>query len=308
MQSSVQYNQQYNHPAQYNNPAMKHSGSIPSTENLPIYYDLYTPDSGRVHRPLPVILFLHGFKGFKDWGPFPDACASLSSSGFAVLAMNFSLNGVGKNMTEFDELDLFARETLSQDLEDVGTIIEALKNEAVRGAGTNPVDTGNIGILGHSRGGHTAVAAAAEYPEIRCLVTWSAVANYNARWSDQMISDWRERGVTDIINGRTGQIMPVKKVVYEDALDNADRLMAVNRAGELSLPALFIHSRGDKGVPYKEAETLFNHCSSGQKELKLMPDSGHTFDASHPFEGEDFPDTFQQVVTHTRRWFQNHLQ
>lgn len=297
---------------------MKQSGSIPSTENLPIYYDLYAPDETESDVNLPCIIFLHGFKGFKDWGAFPRACADLSSSGFAVLAMNFSLNGVGDNMTDFDELDLFARETLSQDLEDLGSVIEALKNGSIQVSKNTPDDhkstknsernTNAIGILGHSRGGHTAAAAAAEFSEIRCLVTWSAVADYNARWSEQMITDWKERGVTEIINGRTGQVMPVDKIVYEDAMSHADRLMAVKRVRELSLPALFIHSKGDEAVPFTEAQKLYDNCSSDQKELKLMPDSGHTFDTSHPFTDDEYPDTFRQVLTHTRDWFQTYLQ
>lgn len=287
---------------------MKHSASVPSSENLPIYYDLYTPDAGHRGDPLPVIIFLHGFKGFKDWGAFPKACATISSAGFAVLAINFSLNGVGKNMLEFDQLDLFARETLSQDLDDVDTVIRALRDGKIAPPDGMEFDTQHLGLIGHSRGGHTAVAAAAEYPEIACLVTWSAVADYNARWSDQMVSDWKNHGVTNIKNGRTGQIMPVKKVVYDDARANANRLMAVKRAEELRIPALFIHSKGDEAVYYKEAEKLFEHCASEQKELKLMPDSGHTFGTSHPFEDDAFPETFRQVVDHTRHWFQKHLQ
>jgi len=79
----------------------KSSGSVSSDEGLPIYYNYYLP-SGTSQKSLPVIIFLHGFKGFKDWGAFPDACAELSAAGFAVVAMNSSLNGVGESMTEFD--------------------------------------------------------------------------------------------------------------------------------------------------------------------------------------------------------------
>lgn len=287
---------------------MKHSGSVPSNEDLPIYYDLHIPDDKTSDQPLQVVLFLHGFKGFKDWGAFPDACAELSQAGFAVLAMNFSLNGVGESMTEFDQLDLFARETLSQDLDDVGSVITALKDGEVAVPDEVQLDSDTVGIIGHSRGGHTAVAASAEYPEIKCLVTWSAVADYNARWSSEMVSDWEEKGVTEIINGRTGQIMPVRKIVYEDALENADRLMAVKRVEELNIPVLFVHSRGDEAVPFSEAEKLYDHCSSEEKEILLMPNSGHTFDTSHPFDDEEFPDTFQKVVTASREWFQNYLQ
>jgi dipeptidyl aminopeptidase/acylaminoacyl peptidase len=283
----------------------KISDTISSTEGLPIHYDLYTPD-GHAGKPFPVVIFLHGFKGFKDWGAFPEACAELSTAGFGVLAMNFSLNGVGESMTEFDQLDLFARETLSQDLEDVGSVIDALQNGTID-AGNASLDTDTIGILGHSRGGHTAVAAAAEYDSVACLVTWSAVADYNARWSDQMIADWKEKGVTEIKNGRTGQIMPVKDVVYNDAMDNADRLMAVKRARELTIPVMFVHSKGDEGVSYSEAEKLYRNCSSPDKELKLIPNSGHTFGTAHPFEEEEFPETFQKVVAETTEWFEYHL-
>jgi len=285
---------------------IKTSGSVSSTENLPIYYDLYEP-SGHSHRQLPLIIFLHGFKGFKDWGAFPDACAELSTKGYAVLAMNFSLNGVGESMTEFDQLDLFARETLSQDLDDVGTVIQALKSGKIE-TDSAEIDTDAIGLIGHSRGGHTAVSAAAEYDEVACLVTWSAVADYNAHWSDQMIADWKEKGVTDIKNGRTGQIMPVKDVVYKDAQENADRLMAVKRVRELSIPALFVHSKGDQGVSYGDAEKLYRNCGSSEKEIKLLPDSGHTFGTAHPFEDEEFPEAFQQVFDKTSAWFEDHLQ
>ena len=283
----------------------KITGSVPSTENLPIYYDLYFPEDSKQDN-LPVILFLHGFKGFKDWGAFPDGCRELSKAGFAVLAINFSLNGVGESMTEFDQLDLFARETLSQDLEDVGTVLKALKDKDIT-AQDFSLDTNTIGVLGHSRGGHTAVAASAEYPEIKCLVTWSAVADYNARWSDGMINDWEEKGVTEIKNGRTGQIMPVKDVVYKDAIENADRLMAVKRVRELDIPALFVHSEGDEGVHYSEAEKLYEHCSAEDKKIELIPDSGHTFNTAHPFEDEEFPEEFATVLSITGNWFQSHL-
>lgn len=284
---------------------LKHSGSVLSNEELPIYYDLYIPSEG-TGNSLPVVIFLHGFKGFKDWGPFPDACAKLAGNGFGVLAINFSLNGVGENMTGFDQLDLFARETLSQDLNDVGTVIGALKEGEITTDEAH-LQTDTIGILGHSRGGQTAVAAAAEYPEIKCVVTWSAVADYNARWSDQMIEDWETRGYTEILNGRTGQVMPVNKVVYDDAHENADRVIALNRIKNLDLPALFVHSRDDESVAHTEAEKLYKNSPSKDKELKLLKDTGHTFGGAHPFEQDELPAKLAEVVDATTEWFEWYL-
>ena len=284
----------------------KSSGSIDSTEGLPIHYDLYVPNAGS-DKSYPVIIFLHGFKGFKDWGPFPAVCEELSSAGFAVVAMNFSLNGVGESMTEFDQLDLFARETLSQDLDDVASVIEALKKGEI-GTDKAELGTDEMGILWHSRGGHTAVAAAAENEEIVCLVTWSAVADYLARWSDEMIEDWKTKGVTEIVNGRTGQVMPLGKVVYEDAVDNAERVIALKRVQSLHIPSLFIHAKGDEAVPYREAEKLYRNSPSEDKELKLISGSGHTFDGAHPFEEEEFPPALEDAVNSTSNWFQYYLQ
>jgi dipeptidyl aminopeptidase/acylaminoacyl peptidase len=283
----------------------KNSGAVESAEGLPIYYDLYTPFSA-TGNSLPIIIFIHGFKGFKDWGAFPDACEELSKVGFGVLAINFSHNGFGKNMMDFDQLDLFEKETLSRDLNDVGTIIEAVKSKEIASE-KFVLDSDRVGIIGHSRGGHTAVAAAAEYSEIMTLVTWSAVANYNDRWSDSMINDWKTKGYTEIENSRTNQIMKVGKEVYDDALANADRLMAIKRVEELYIPSMFIAGKEDEAVPYSESERLYRACPSDHKEVRLINDAGHTFNVAHPFEEENFPKAFEEVLDLTEGWFLENL-
>lgn len=165
-----------------------------------------------------------------------------------------------------------------------------------------------MGILGHSRGGHTAIATAAEYPDIKCLVTWSAVADYLAQWSDKMKEDWAERGATEIKNGRTGQVMPVKKVVYDDAQENKNRVIALNRIGELDIPSLFIHSRDDEAVPVEDAGRLYEKCGSEEKELMLLEHTGHTFDGKHPFKSDKFPAPLQKAFDASSSWFAKYLE
>lgn len=283
----------------------KKEGEISSTEGLPIYYDLLVPgvDSGTV---LPVVLFIHGFKGFKDWGAFPDLYEELARAGFAVVAFNLSLNGVGASLLEFEHPELFRRQTFSQDLRDVGSVIKALKNKDIQ-SDKAVLDTDRIGILGHSRGGHTAVVAAAEYSEIQCLVTWSAVADYNNRWSKEMIKDWNTKSFTEIKNSRTGQVLPLDKVVYDDAVENADQLMAINRVQELYMPSMFIAGKSDESVPYSETELLYRKSPAEEKEIRLIDDAGHTFQVSHPFTGEDFPPAFSEALDLTEGWFLDHL-
>ncbi len=280
-------------------------GKIPSTENLPIHYDLLVPvtTAGTV---LPVILFLHGFKGFKDWGAFPDVYEEFARSGFAVVAFNMSLNGVGEGMFEFDEPELFRRQTLSQDLKDVGSVISAIKDKSLS-SDKVILDTDRVGILGHSRGGHTAVTAAAEYSEIQCLVTWAAVADYNARWSDEMKKDWQTKGFTEIKNSRTGEILPLDKITFDDGIEHADQLMAIKRVQEIYIPSMFIAGKDDEAVPVSETEKLYRTSPAYDKEIRLIDNAGHTFQVSHPFEDDDFPPEFAEVLDLTEGWFLEHL-
>tara|TARA_R110002124_G_scaffold162581_2_gene329667 strand:+ start:12024 stop:12899 length:876 start_codon:yes stop_codon:yes gene_type:complete len=281
------------------------SGQILTEEDLPIKYDLYSPISG-TNKDFPVIIFLHGFKGFKDWGPFPDACEDIARHGFGVLAINFSHNGIGDGRTEYKRLDLFEESTLSKDLDEVGLVIKALQTGEIKDSHSH-LNTDSIGIVGHSRGGHTAVAAAAEYEAIKCLVTWAAVSDYLERFSDKEISDWKEQGYTIYKNSRTCQDMKVDKALYEDVKKNADRLIALRRVKDLVIPSLFIHGREDEDVDQSNSEELEITCGSKNKELRLIEKAGHTFGASHPFEDEIFPPQFKELVDVTGAWFRQYL-
>jgi len=286
------------------NKLEKVSDYIDSPENLPINYDLYFPKEKS--DTLPVVLFLHGFKGFKNWGPFPQVCRAIAAEGYAVLAFNLSKNGVSGHGNQFDELELFADETLSRDLDDVGMVLKALNDGTIYTGGA-ALDKNRIGILGHSRGGHTAIAATAEFNSISCLVTWSAVANYNERWSREMVDDWKNKGYTEIENARTGQVMRINKVVYEDAREHEDRLMAIKRIKAIEHPTLIIHGRDDEAVPVEDAKKLFEAAIADKKNCIIIPDTGHTFAGAHPFEADKFPQALEKALTYTRQWFDVYL-
>jgi dipeptidyl aminopeptidase/acylaminoacyl peptidase len=286
------------------NSVKKESGCIQSSEGLPICYDLYLPT--HTMGSLPVVLFLHGFKGFKDWGPFPDACYEVARAGCAVIAFNFSLNGVEGHGQEFTRLDLFERQTFSQDLEDIRSVIEGVQQQKIK-TNTALLDSDTIAIIGHSRGGHTAIAAAAELPEVTTIVTWSAVADYGKYYTEAMKKDWEKKGYTEIKNTRTGQTMKIGKVVYDDLMANADRLIASKRVQSLMIPCCFIHGTHDKSVPMNHSQMLFQLCRSPEKERILINNADHTYNSSHPWEGEFLSDQFEEVVEKTMEWLETYF-
>ena len=61
----------------------------------------------------PCLIFVHGFKGFKDWGFGPYIGDYFAEKGFFVITFNFSHNGIGEGKTEFGELEKFAQNTFS---------------------------------------------------------------------------------------------------------------------------------------------------------------------------------------------------
>lgn len=284
---------------------IKQSGSIPSTDQQTIYYDLYFP-SVSVQETFPILLFLHGLKGFKDWGPFPDACEDLSRAGFAVLAFNASHSGVSELSEDIDREDLFRTMTISQDIADVGSVIKALKEGEIT---TTKVilDAEKIGIVGHSRGGHHAIVASAEFPEIQALVSWAAVADFAEFWTSEMTAAWEKGKDVQIENVRTGKMLNLSPDGYQDLVARPKRLTALSRVKELHIPSLFIAGKQDESVPISHTERLFRACPSDQKELRLIPDTGHTFGASHPFTESDYPPHFSELIEFTESWFLEYL-
>lgn len=66
----------------------------------------------------PVIVFNHGFKGFKDWGPFNIIADKFAEAGFIFVKMNFSHNGITPDKpNDFTDLEAFANNNFCIELD-----------------------------------------------------------------------------------------------------------------------------------------------------------------------------------------------
>lgn len=252
--------------------------------------------SGSRRAPLPVVVLVHGFKGFKDWGFFPLLADRLARAGFAVVSYNASGSGVDDSGTVVYP-DRFGRNTFSAELTDLETVLDAVH----AGALGLPAPT-SIGLLGHSRGGGMAILAAARRTEVKALVTWAAIAS-TARWSEEMVRRWRAQGQLEVRNQRTGQVLPL----YPDILDDLDRhpdTLDVGRAaGRLTMPWLLAHGMVDETVKLSEAESLAKAAPSA--ETLFLPQTGHTFGASHPLS--DRPPALASLLDASVSFLTRHL-
>jgi dienelactone hydrolase len=112
----------------------------------------------------PCLIFVHGFKGFKDWGFGPYVGDYFSKNGFFVLTFNFSHNGVGDSLTDFVELDKFAENTFSIELDELKELILAY-DFGFFGNSSNK----GIGLIGHSRGGAISLLVGSESDDVKAV-------------------------------------------------------------------------------------------------------------------------------------------
>jgi len=59
--------------------------------NRPFALDVIFTENGKQK---PVVIFAHGFKGFKDWGHWEAIGEAFATAGFVFVKFNFSHNGV----------------------------------------------------------------------------------------------------------------------------------------------------------------------------------------------------------------------
>ncbi|MCH8034687.1 MAG: prolyl oligopeptidase family serine peptidase [Bacteroidetes bacterium] len=248
----------------------------------------------------PCLIFVHGFKGFKDWGFGPFIGDYFSKKRFFVLTFNFSHNGVGDNLTDFVELDKFANNTFSLEMDELKELILAYDF----GFFGNTSKQG-IGLIGHSRGGAISLLVGSESDDVKAVCTWSAVSNFN-RYTNRQKDEWREKGFIEILNTRTKQKMRLNVSLLEDIENNKEGSLNIEQAVKnMNKPLLIVQGKNDLAVPVNEAEKLYDTSNKELTELLIIPTAGHTFDVKHPFDGSN--NKFDTVLDNTNKFFETNL-
>jgi len=268
--------------------------SFVNREGLPIRGDLFSPDN----LPALVVVCIHGFKGFKDWGFWPEVASRLGGAGFGVVRFNFSHSGIGADLETFSEVGLFESGTYTREMEDLREILSRLTERRL--PGSEGLDVSRVGLLAHSRGSVSALAVAAsgEFP-VRSVVLWNPVSSV-LWWDEETRRRWREAGFWETVNSRTGQVFRMKTALLDDAEQNRERLHPAVNAERLHLPLLAVVAAQDETVPAAAGRRL----ASSAGELGAVHEiaaTGHTFGAAHPFSGST--PALEEAIRATREHF-----
>jgi uncharacterized protein len=248
----------------------------------------------------PCIIFVHGFKGFKDWGFWPVLAETYAKHNYFVLTFNFSHNGIGDNLTEFTELDKFAQNTFSLEISELSELINAYLDNHF-----GFVHNKKIGLLGHSRGGAITLLSSLINKNVDAYAVWATVAKLD-RYTARQKEKWRKEGVFELMNTRTKQIMSLNTTLLDDVDKNKNGSLNIEKAvSELNKPLLIAHGDQDLVVKIKEAELLYSYADKSKTEFFKIPGTGHTFDMQHPHSGSN--EKFDSLMNKTLQFFNNNL-
>ncbi|MEL0455409.1 alpha/beta fold hydrolase [Flavobacteriaceae bacterium SZ-1-7] len=241
----------------------------------------------------PIVIFCHGYKGFKDWGAWDFMAEAFAKAGFFFIKFNFSHNGgTTEQPIDFPDLEAFGNNNYTKELDDLETVIEWICHSSKF---KNETDVHKISLIGHSRGGGIVTIKSEEDNRIKKLVSLAGVSDYGSRGPIAGNAEqWKKDGVKYVINGRTKQQMPHYYQFYEDFIANEERLTIKRAVSNLKIPYLIIHGNADTSVLVDEAKNL--HRWNPNSKLEIIEDADHVFGASHPWEQKKLPEHLKKVI------------
>ena len=237
-----------------------------------------------------VVIFSHGFKGFKDWGPFNKIAESFAMHGLVFVKFNFSYNGTSiDSPKDFVDLDSFGNNNFCKELDDLGLVINWVSNKFFNS---------KIILFGHSRGGSISILKSAEDDRVSKIVSWASPSDFIKRLPDkEKRRNWQSTNVAYVYNGRTKQNMPMYYQFYENCMTNLDRLNIKKVLKSLKIPHLHVHGSSDKSVLIDEAYQIkkWNKATF----LHIIKEANHVFGSFHPYNLMSFPKDLKNAIDFT---------
>jgi dienelactone hydrolase len=271
-------------------------------EPRPVQVRVVAPTEAGAARP--AVVLAHGFKGFMDWGFFPELAERVARSGLIAVAYNASHNGVSARHDDpharwdvIDDDEAFRRNTHSLELRDLGLVRSWLRAGGVPG-----VDPARLGLFGHSRGAGIVVLSAADDP-VDALALWAPIDDVD-RLDEAAKRHWRATGELLVPNHRTGQIHRLGLDILDEVERRDLRLDIRAAAARVLCPALVVHGTADDAVPIAAAEAL--KAQFPRATLVRVEEGGHSFGATHPLRPPLHPH-LERVLEVTVQHFVRHL-
>ena len=245
----------------------------------------------------PLIIFVHGFKGFKDWGVFNLVAEEFAKKEVIFLKINLSHNGTkADQLSDITDLEAFGNNNFTIELGDLEDVIDYIHQPDCPVPAAE-FDLNNIILMGHSRGGGLILLKAAEDTRIKKVVTLAAINDLTKGWPASFTAEWKKKGVILIENSRTGQQMPLYYQLAEDVVNNPERLSIEKAVTKMNQPLLAFHGTKDETLPVDMAYQLQKWKPSTH--LHIVANENHVFGAAHPWKNDHLPSAWGNIIGKT---------
>lgn len=262
--------------------------------SINIHNEVFTGAEGRnslVDLEIPknfnnkLIIFVHGYMGYKDWGCWNLMKAFFVSQGYGFCKYNVSHNGgTVEQAIDFPDLEAFAHNTYTKERKDLQCVLNWLEEKL------KPLP--EIYLVGHSRGGGIVLLEGKD-KRVDRLVTLAAIDSIAKRFPEgKQLEVWKTQGTKYGINSRTNQKMPHLYLQYEDFDAHRDELDIENACLNLKKPTMVIHGDADTSVDIEEGRNISRWLKTRLFEIE---EANHTFGASQPWTEKDMPEHLEKV-------------
>lgn len=234
-----------------------------------------------------VVLIVHGFLGYKDYGMFPFLANQLAEAGYLTHRFNLSHSGMTNRHETFERPDLFEKDTWSRQVRDINAVIDAVAGGELPGKGLPYM------LLGHSRGGVSVLLAAGrrfqENAEpLPAAVVTVAAPDRACSMSPEAQAEMIERGFVEVVSNRTGQAMRLDAAWLKEQLADPEAHDVPAHATACRCPLLFIHGGSDPTVDPGCAQRLAEAAGEEARAL-IVDDADHVFNTPNPMTGPPSP-------------------
>ncbi len=195
-----------------------------------------------------LVVIGHGVTGNKDRPFIVTLATALPAADFNVLRFSFSGNGASGGR--------FVDSTISKEVEDLGTVLDALVGW-------------NVTYAGHSMGGAVGVLRAAQDTRIHRLISLAGMVHTR---------DFAQREFGNVKPGQgfmwDDEACPLSQAYMDDLSRIGDVLACAPR---IKAPWLLIHGTEDDVVPIKDSREIFACANKASTQLVELLGSNHVF-------------------------------
>lgn len=244
------------------------------------------------------MLLVHGHRGFMDWAFLPELAKRIQAAGISAVAINLSGSGIGADLAEFTELELFAENTYSRELEDLELI-----HGAINSGSLGPLDPKRGALFGHSRGGGMAILHEARFSACRALVLWAPMHRV-ALFGEASLEAFREEGYITYHNPFFDNGLRLNRSIIDDAEEHSERLDIQAACRRLKPPVLVLYGERDQLTEIGAADQL-KRALGTKASVETVEGAGHGFGSRHPLRG--ISPALEQSLGRTIAFLREHL-